>query len=578
MNSPRPRRRTLALIALLMGVAATASPAFAPGGRPTDTTDPPPPQNQGDPFVCDLNDGRIDVELLRDGTVRYEMDVMYDAFNVYRGEIGVLAASGIYTQDLASVTGARRWCGVTSGILTDTETPPPGGIFFYLGTGSDPDGESLPGQDSQQHGRPHHHPCRPCATNADCPSSRFCAKAPGNCGGHGVCLKPPSGCPDVWDPVCGCDGVTYGNACHAAGAGVNVLHAGACAAACTTNAECASGEYCEKAPGNCDGAGRCVARPELCPQDIDPVCGCDGVTYNNACEAASAGVNVQHPGACAAVCTMNAECAAAEYCKTSGCGGQGECQPRPQFCPDVWLPVCGCDRVTYGNACEAAAAGVSVKYNGECRMECLTNSECGTAEYCAKDPGACGAAGLCTARPEGCTITLWDPVCGCDGVTYGNACEAAAAGVNVSHAGECAAACTTNAECAAGEYCQTAGCGGQGQCQPRPQACPLVWMPVCGCDGVTYGNSCEAAAAGVNVLHAGECGSCTTNADCGFTQFCLKQDLDCNGTGTCTDRPTICPDVQSDICGCDGRIHMNSCTAHRAGTNVSDWSRCTPPP
>lgn len=44
-----------------------------------------------------------------------------------------------------------------------------------------------------------------------------------------------------------------------------------------------------------------------------------------------------------------------------------------------------------------------------------------------------------------------------------------------------------------------------GVCTPVPQACPDVWLPVCGCDGVTYGNRCEAYAARVSIAHAGEC-------------------------------------------------------------------------
>jgi len=99
--------------------------------------------------------------------------------------------------------------------------------------------------------------------------------------------------------------------------------------------------------------------------------------------------------------------------------------------------------------------------------------------------------------------------------------------------------------------------------------------PVCGCDARSYTNACEAYLEAVNVAYDGIC-ACTTNADCPSTQFCLKQDLDCNGAGTCAVRPTVCPDVENDICGCDGRIHMNSCVAHRNGTNVAPFSVCFP--
>ena len=47
-------------------------------------------------------------------------------------------------------------------------------------------------------------------------------------------------------------------------------------------------------------------------------------------------------------------------------GGPGVCLARPASCLDIFMPVCGCDFVEYGNVCEANAAGVSVLIDGGC--------------------------------------------------------------------------------------------------------------------------------------------------------------------------------------------------------------------
>jgi len=46
-----------------------------------------------------------------------------------------------------------------------------------------------------------------------------------------------------------------------------------------------------------------------------------------------------------------------------------------------------------------------------------------------------------------------------------------------------------------------------GICKPKPEICTREYMPVCGCDGKTYGNMCEAESADAKVSKLGECKS-----------------------------------------------------------------------
>ena len=333
-------------------------------------------------------------------------------------------------------------------------------------------------------------------------------------------------------PVCltavDCDGLVPDVNCVGGWACVDATCVWKCDGGCSENSDCVSssayGHYCAKASGDCKGTGSCEQQPSLCPAVYAPVCGCDGETYGNSCEAAAAGVNVASEGICAEPpleCEDNNDCEPDPltdpavfpmYCakETGACESKGACEPVPQICPDVWYPVCGCDGETYGNSCEAAHSEMNIAAIGECEPPpgyCESNDACAAGQYCFR--ASCAQeSGACVPRPEACAY-LFAPVCGCDGETYSNSCVAAAAGANVDYDGECGpppGLCWEDSMCATGEFCELAGCGAKsGDCAVIPTACYMIYAPVCGCDGVTYGNDCTAAAASMTIDHDGEC-------------------------------------------------------------------------
>lgn len=92
-----------------------------------------------------------------------------------------------------------------------------------------PDGGDINTNDTNDTGNDSTDVSHTCYNDNDCLANEFCEFPPGNCGGEGRCkVKHQGGCPENYNPVCGCDGNTYGNDCEREIVGVSLAHEGTC--------------------------------------------------------------------------------------------------------------------------------------------------------------------------------------------------------------------------------------------------------------------------------------------------------------------------------------------------------------
>jgi hypothetical protein len=115
--------------------------------------------HDGEGDACDLNDGLILFTLVGKGGVKWQQETTYQRFNLYRGGLERLLATGEYTQDPALEPEAAHWCSLSVNQQADSHKPPVGLVDFYLVTGKNGTVESSLGTRSDGTERPNSHPC-----------------------------------------------------------------------------------------------------------------------------------------------------------------------------------------------------------------------------------------------------------------------------------------------------------------------------------------------------------------------------------------------------------------------------------
>jgi hypothetical protein len=149
--------------------------------------------------ACDPDPWTIEIAFGQDGHIEWSPWSFGD-WNLYRGDLGVLLATGIYTQVPGSNPLALRVCGTGFPWYDDELSPPAGVTAFYLVSGTSGGVESSLGTNSAGVLRPNTNPCVGVSEEVLCEDTGGIWDL-GSCG-HYVCGQVPD-C-DAIVPGCDC--------------------------------------------------------------------------------------------------------------------------------------------------------------------------------------------------------------------------------------------------------------------------------------------------------------------------------------------------------------------------------------
>jgi len=417
-----------------------------------------------------------------------------------------------------------------------------------------------------------------CTSNSDCTSNQFCQFNEGTCHSPGTCVTKTQTCSADYEPVCGCNGITYSNECLRQMAKISKLHDGVCnGIICNNDTQCDDNnshtyDKCLN-PGTTNSS--CSHTNIICLSNSE--CGTDRYTGSPFCHTGNVfesfiTYTCHNPGTTNSSCTdsttdkLKQACSSGQTCSNGQCIDDNECDNDDdcgvdgfvgdKFCEDgdvhqnFKVNTCenpGCS----ASSCSSDIVDKVVNYcdesetcsNGNCIpkiIKCSKNCDCGTDSFVG-DP-------FCTGNDVFQNFIIYK--CLNPGTTDSKCSN--------STAGKLKQNCPTGQTCSNGQ-CGTITCSNDSQCddnnahtldkcdKPGTTSSSCSHTPIaclnnleCGTNGAVGGLFCSGKSVFQNFItftcnNAGTTSSsCTSstvaqlNQNCGTLQICQNGACVCN--------------------------------------------------